>query len=62
MMKNRNHKLLFFLVGIILLSHSSTYASLKFERFSNKEGFNQNTINDIVEDKYGFLWFGTHMV
>ena len=32
---------------------------LKFEHFSNQEGFNQNTINAIVEDKYGFLWFGT---
>lgn len=30
-----------------------------FERFSNKEGFNQNTINDIEKDKYGFLWYGT---
>lgn len=30
-----------------------------FERFSNKEGFNQNTINTVEQDKYGFLWFGT---
>jgi ligand-binding sensor domain-containing protein len=30
-----------------------------FERISNKEGFNQNTINDIEQDEYGFLWFGT---
>ena len=33
--------------------------SQNFERFSNKEGFNQNTINAIAQDKYGFLWFGT---
>ncbi|WP_159020744.1 two-component regulator propeller domain-containing protein [Algibacter sp. L3A6] len=30
-----------------------------FERFSNKEGFNQNTINVIEQDRYGFLWYGT---
>ncbi|MDC0177998.1 response regulator [Polaribacter sp.] len=30
-----------------------------FERISNKEGFNQNTINDIEQDEYGFLWYGT---
>ena len=30
-----------------------------FERFSNKEGFNQNTTSSIEKDKYGFLWFGT---
>ncbi|MCK0160530.1 hybrid sensor histidine kinase/response regulator transcription factor [Allomuricauda sp. F6463D] len=31
----------------------------KFERFSNAEGFNQNTITSIVQDKYGFIWLGT---
>ncbi|WP_435675212.1 hybrid sensor histidine kinase/response regulator transcription factor [Polaribacter sp.] len=30
-----------------------------FERISNKEGFNQNTIYDIEQDEYGFLWYGT---
>lgn len=34
-------------------------SSKKFERFSNKEGFNQNTINAIEQDLYGILWFGT---
>jgi len=30
-----------------------------FERISNKEGFNQNTVNGIAQDKYGFLWYAT---
>lgn len=30
-----------------------------FERFSNAEGFNQNTINSIEQDCYGFIWLGT---
>ena len=30
-----------------------------FERISNKEGFNQNTVNAIEQDKYGFLWYAT---
>lgn len=42
------------LIGLLNI----TYAQ-NFERFSNKEGFNQNTINDIEEDRYGFLWYGT---
>ena len=48
-------KLLFFIVFIIT---NSVFAQ-NFERFSNKEGFNQNTISSIVQDRYGFLWFGT---
>lgn len=54
-----NHLILFCLT--ILLStavHPSLY-SQKFEKFSNKEGFNQNTINTIAQDTYGYLWFGT---
>jgi len=30
-----------------------------FQKLSNKEGFNQNTVNNIEIDKNGFLWFGT---
>lgn len=50
-----------YLCLLILLTLTSTFtvSAQKFERFSNKEGFNQNTINAIEEDKYGFLWFGT---
>ena len=33
--------------------------SQNFERISNKEGFNQNTVNAIEQDKYGFLWYAT---
>ncbi|MBU3012073.1 response regulator [Polaribacter vadi] len=43
----------FLLFNIFIISGQN------FERFSNKEGFYQNTINSIAQDKYGFLWFGT---
>ncbi len=56
-------KYIFFRIVIVTLLifayQISVCENLKFEHFSNKEGFNQNTINAIVEDKYGFLWFGT---
>lgn len=39
--------------------HSSPLMAQRFEKFSNKEGFNQNTINAIEQDRYGFLWYGT---
>lgn len=44
---------------LLLLTNSSLIKAQKFERFSNLEGFNQNTIRTIEQDKYGFLWFGT---
>ncbi|GAA3651208.1 hybrid sensor histidine kinase/response regulator transcription factor [Flavivirga jejuensis] len=52
-----------FALFIILLS-SGLFSSFflnaqNFKRFSNKEGFNQNTINAIEQDRYGFLWYGT---
>ncbi len=47
-----------FLTCSMLLS-SLILKAQNFERFSNKEGFNQNTINAISQDRYGFLWFGT---
>ncbi|NPA35520.1 MAG: response regulator [Chlorobi bacterium] len=46
------------LLGFLFL-FTTARAILKFEHFSNREGFNQNTIVDIAQDKYGFLWFGT---
>lgn len=63
-MKSLNiHKLsihkLSILIVIILSLHNPITASLKVERFSSKEGFNQNTITSITQDKYGFLWFAT---
>lgn len=34
-------------------------APYNFVKYSNKEGFNQNTIFAIEQDKSGFLWIGT---
>lgn len=50
-------KIALFLVFFICFLLKSN--SQNFERISNKEGFNQNTINAIQQDKYGFLWFAT---
>lgn len=50
---------LVFTAGILSLYCISLEASLRFEHFSNQQGFNQNTISSIVEDKFGFLWFAT---
>ncbi|WP_318501181.1 two-component regulator propeller domain-containing protein [Formosa sp. PL04] len=41
------------------MTHSYCVFSQNFEKFSNTEGFNQNSINTITQDHYGFLWYGT---
>ncbi|MFQ5751901.1 MAG: two-component regulator propeller domain-containing protein [bacterium] len=33
--------------------------NIKFERFSIEQGLSQNTVNCIVQDSRGFMWFGT---
>lgn len=49
----------YYLISIICLVISSITYAQKFEKFSNKEGFDQNTILAIEQDLYGFLWYGT---
>lgn len=61
MTKCLRHTFLISFVGLVLtlIFHFTASATLKFECFSNKEGFNQNTIVSIQQGKYGYLWFGT---
>ena len=42
---------------IFCLAFTLCLKSQNFERFSNKQGFNQNTINTIEQDKEGSIWF-----
>ncbi|GAA3623585.1 hybrid sensor histidine kinase/response regulator transcription factor [Flavivirga jejuensis] len=61
MTTNRKIFFIVFLLEIILfgLTNSFTIGAQNFERFSNKEGFNQNSISTIEQDLYGNIWFGT---
>lgn len=53
------------LIKIILLIVSITSLSFTFEdvyQFKNislKDGLSQSTINAIIQDRYGYMWFGT---
>ncbi|SDM04221.1 hybrid sensor histidine kinase/response regulator transcription factor [Kriegella aquimaris] len=55
----RKALLLFIEIAFLTLIISPAVYSQKFERFSNEEGFNQNTIYTIEQDQYGYLWYGT---
>lgn len=56
-------KSLFFLIGLLaLLSPRSACAyksSYYFRHLTDKDGLSQNTVNAIIQDQTGFMWFGT---
>ncbi len=49
-----------FLFCIVLTSSFATEdPPLIFEKISNKEGLNQNSVFSIIQDRTGFIWLGT---
>ncbi|HEY4288128.1 MAG TPA: two-component regulator propeller domain-containing protein [Puia sp.] len=42
-----------------VFSRGQTEADLKFSSLTTTEGLSQNSVNCILKDKYGFMWFGT---
>ncbi len=54
-MKLRLSLVFFIFISISLLSDKNT----RFDQLSVKEGLSQSTVNSIVQDHEGFLWFGT---
>jgi ligand-binding sensor domain-containing protein/serine phosphatase RsbU (regulator of sigma subunit) len=55
------------LVLVIILLYAGLFAkllqaqnnSIKFEHLSIEEGLSQSTVNAIIQDSYGLMWFGT---
>ena len=55
-----NRILLFsFLIAGTSLLYGQDENSYSFVNYSNEDGFNQNTVISIEQDKYGILWLGT---
>src|SRR5215216_538839 len=38
---------------------SNAQSKVKFTHLTNLDGLSQSTVQAIVKDKYGFMWFGT---
>jgi ligand-binding sensor domain-containing protein len=49
-------------IAVLLLLFNFSYGQPKeynFIKFSSKNGLSSNSVNAIIRDKYGFMWFGT---
>jgi ligand-binding sensor domain-containing protein len=44
---------------IIFLSHYSFAQELKFSHITAEQGLSMGTVNCILRDSHGFMWFGT---
>ncbi len=51
------YKFLFF--SLLIYTSSFSQDELKFSHLTMEDGLSQSTIGVILEDKYGFIWFGT---
>lgn len=50
----------FILLSFLILQGNYIFSQkLTFEYLTVKDGLPQNTVQSIVKDKYGFMWFGT---
>ncbi|MBN2420163.1 MAG: response regulator [Deltaproteobacteria bacterium] len=63
-MFHTSKKYLFFFIitGLIFQasnSYSSLPAKLKFEHITTDNGLSQSTVTSILQDRHGFMWFGT---
>ncbi len=47
------------ILGIIPTITFSQEKVLRFDHITVEDGLSQNTVQGIVQDKYGFMWFGT---
>ena len=53
-------KSIFAIIALVVpLMFSAASADFWFRRFSVENGLSSNSVRAIVQDKYGFLWFGS---
>jgi len=45
--------------GLYSYLFPQSYQNLKFSRLSVADGISQSTVNAVLQDSYGFIWFGT---
>jgi ligand-binding sensor domain-containing protein/signal transduction histidine kinase len=59
MLQHRHHILLACVCFVVTHALQAQTGMLKFDQLSLEQGLSQSTVNAIVQDGLGFLWFGT---
>ncbi|MCJ8272812.1 MAG: hypothetical protein MJK04_25870, partial [Psychrosphaera sp.] len=56
-----NYRCIFFgfVAALCLLSSSVAAENMRFERLTSEHGLSQMSVNAVLQDKQGFMWFGT---
>ena len=57
--KARTVRLLSLLIFFLYAPASFAQQAIRFTHLCNMDGLSQSTVQAIVKDKYGFMWFGT---
>jgi signal transduction histidine kinase/ligand-binding sensor domain-containing protein/DNA-binding response OmpR family regulator len=52
--------LLLLLAGILLQAAAYANVPIRFEHLTVNDGLPENSVRSILQDRHGFLWFGTH--
>ncbi len=53
-------KYFIFLASVSVIFTCYSYSQqIEFEHYSNEQGLSNESVNSIIQDKYGFLWIGT---
>jgi ligand-binding sensor domain-containing protein len=55
---NNKYNLIFLIISYCSIINGQ-FQDYKIEQITTKKGLSQSTINCIIQDKYGFMWFGT---
>ncbi len=50
----------YLLLSLVYTSFSWSQDNVYFEHITTNDGLSQSDINDIYQDVFGFMWFGTH--
>ena len=52
-------KIVFYVLFILLNLNCFSQKEFKFNHLTNKQGLSNNNVTSIIQDKNGFIWFGT---
>lgn len=58
-MSEKSRNIIYFIAIFLVFSNISYSQSLNYRNYSTDDGLPQSTVNDIVQDSVGFIWFGT---